>query len=950
MKWFRVSSEADNQPRNSPLIKIGFWLLFFSIGITAYYQSFPARYEKKSTLMERQFFGPEWHAGKLGEAFANQDMRNGACRFYAFSKLLFKEPADFNAWSEIHLSVTLPETSYLVVLLEKKDSDSSFGFRISRNQDYPSGHIEFLQNRLEKYNWQPTTRPIPEVVEVEVHRTGKSMKLFYDGQLLDECEDTRFPELHKIAVLAGPTGLTLKQITIMGTATSGAPVLIQDDFSPLTQKPFFVTLWLRNLLIGGLVAVVLYLMLLITERQLPFSKPSLLLMIICSWFLWGIGQATTSHIVFFGLILLQLFILLYGLRQILKTETGALTTVSDRNNTKLTFYVRLAIALLTIAGCCLIIWRSEYAVSSAQAVPPFQKSFTERQQILLGNSLILAENGVNFEWDSKVNLRKGTIAEWVFRKYTGSDNNRSEWYAVTLSRREQHPSGLYFTRQNYQVLLQAFELPAEHLPKVHVHLRVVNKRFEISLNNKIVAVVTHKALSSGQIALVPINKGITVLESHIKSLETLEPVLQNLKTSSPSFIFWSFLLLLCFFRWEKKSARLSPFKKTLGMVLFLAPFWVALGKSYQHPTAWMNQFVIGVAISFILLFTLSLLVQSERKFFRMSEVLILLICFEFFLRINPHDSRLQENPIQVNIPKKLYWYRAASARRWNSLINHQMFRNRTFGAPFSKDLPSSKVRILCLGSSSTASGYPQYLADSFHDAGYDTVEVLDSGIPGTTTTHLLNLYKNLLTRFKPDIVTLCLIRNDMKFLAILEAQQTFQLETSHKGISTLQSRMYHILNKMMLYRLYRYYILSSLRGAEFAQHVSTLVNQDKDEALQRAIKVHIANLKAFVTTARKHGQIPIFIIEPFFVSDGYDTLPAARNDETVEAVYELARKHKVPIINMQKTVQNNRHDLIFIDDVHHNQTGKKFLGQAIFEQLKRHVQPIVKKKNESLKQ
>lgn len=103
------------------------------------------------------------------------------------------------------------------------------------------------------------------------------------------------------------------------------------------------------------------------------------------------------------------------------------------------------------------------------------------------------------------------------------------------------------------------------------------------------------------------------------------------------------------------------------------------------------------------------------------------------------------------------------SRRWDYyLVDHQI-RGRTY--PLKK--PEKTVRILALGTSSTYgygsdTNYPHLAGDELNEGrgGRSKVEVLNAGWPGSDGVRILQLFKNALIQFDPDIVTLSLSYND----------------------------------------------------------------------------------------------------------------------------------------------------------------------------------------------
>ena len=115
--------------------------------------------------------------------------------------------------------------------------------------------------------------------------------------------------------------------------------------------------------------------------------------------------------------------------------------------------------------------------------------------------------------------------------------------------------------------------------------------------------------------------------------------------------------------------------------------------------------------------------------------------------------------------------------------------------------------------------------------------------------------------------------------------------------------------------------------------LSTELEEKEEISLKKALSIYKAHLEKFVEIAREHKQNPYFLIEPFYMSDGFDVLPEGRMTRTIELIYEISQKSNVPIIDLQKKVYEHRDDVLYIDDVHQNETGKHFIGHTIFKEI-----------------
>lgn len=927
--------------------------VYFWIGYNAYHEAEPSRHIRKYSLMERDYFRPDWHAGKLGEAFANQTLENNNCVFYAFSRLLFQGPPELKDLHRISMSISLPSDSFVLLLLHSQEDDTvRHGFRFSFNPDYPSGYIQYQDERKSASDF--VNIPDANGSNTGILQLEKREDAFFLSWNNGAVGSWELPEklfLPQLSIVSGPTGMIINDIHILGISDTGEKISVRDQFEQITSGVTFLNLWSVKLLQAFIAALMLTIILIISDRFTPFRSSGVFLLILLSWLAWGTAQYIDLKLWKSILLVLEGGFFLLALTLVYRTKGRDHVETRPSPATRGHILWRAGFVIFSLVSIFSTLWIDTVEHNELRIRESIEKEIGNRTRVKCGTKLLMTRDGSDFDWHSSIILKKEGIVEFVFRKYRGEDKNKSAWYTLTLSKHPGHQSGFYSTRQDFQVLLKPVPLEEIKSDVVKVHLRASGNRFTVTLNDSIEVSVRNDEYISGEVSLVPINKGVTVLDQNFETKEPDFTFYAQLRALWFHVLLWSIILMFIFLRWEHQSQFLSSLQQTMGAAIIFSPFWCGFILAYFSLVSYHGRDIVIIAtgIGVLILCILSVLSQKSRVFFTFIEILILLVCLEGFLRITPQDHRFAENPIQSNIPEDLYWYRAASSRRWNSLIKHQLFRNGEYTAPFSRQGKQFKVRILCLGSSSTAGGYPQYVESIFQENGYKRVEVVDGGVPGTTTPHLINFYKNLLVTYNPDIVTLSLIRNDMKFLAIIDATRTKELETKQEGVSSFRSRMYYILNKFMLYRLYRFYLLSSIQGMEYAQNAGLTEGETENRTMQEALKLYRDNLTEFVHIARENDQLPYLIIEPFFMNDGYDLLPADRQKKAIETIWEVSRELNVPVIDFQRAMNNNRDDLFFIDDVHHNEYGKKFLGSVVYNFLEEQVNELIELKKDMKK-
>ncbi|MBN2384151.1 hypothetical protein JXQ70_14840 [bacterium] len=891
------------------------------------------RTDLDQSLMERELVKPEWHAGKLGEAFANQVPNNGICHFYAFSCLDCTPPHSFQSWQDLTVEIALPESSYFLVLFEQcPTSEYSDGIRLSRNSEYPSGHLIF-QNKQTISATPGNLAPesVPEHCVISMVRQNDILTVLVNDRELGVFQAEGFNGNVLPGFCAGPTGLTMKSLRINGR-NDQSPVTLIEDFDQNHSLSSIMRVWVGHARWGLILVAFLGLVLIIARFQAGPFKPLILFLLTLSWLVWLVPLILDNKPVFYGSLGLQLLFLLAVWRYLLANKPIPLPECKHVKSSRTCVATLWLLTILSVIVLIFIVSRLPYLSKEDTPPPTISLKIPEKQKILLGNKLVLADQCAHFSWQSTINMRNNAITEFVFRKKKGVKSEKLTWLSLTLSTDPRHQSGLYVTCNNFQRLLEPLEPNIRPFQNIQVQIQAIGNTIEATIDNHTPITGRVDLITSGQVLLVPINKFLTLERTEFRSLSPPSPDSGRIEENLIALLALVGLQIFMVYQLRRRTGRYSNSQLVACHLVSLSPLWWSALQAFYHHDSALTFLFFGSTASFLLQALMIMLLTRTRTFLNALEIAILLVLIEISLQFSPPLEILKVNPIQAGLAEHLYWYKAASARRWNSFIDQQAFYDRVYSAQRDQDPPNKRTRILCLGSSSTSGGYPRYLEESLHDIGITDVEVIDSGIAGSTTTHISNFYTNLLLRFQPDLVTVCLMRNDMKFLAILAAQEMYRFETSSQGRDYRKANLYQHLNRCMLYRIFRIAVNALIPD----KAINMIVRSTPyDEKLMRelALTQHIKNLENIISVAHKFRQKPVLLIEPYYLSDGLDTIPEERKTDAIKAYQELARLHHVPLIDLDHFIHTNRHDLLFIDDVHQNEFGKRRLAQYIAREL-----------------
>ncbi|MFH1397314.1 MAG: SGNH/GDSL hydrolase family protein [Candidatus Omnitrophota bacterium] len=236
-------------------------------------------------------------------------------------------------------------------------------------------------------------------------------------------------------------------------------------------------------------------------------------------------------------------------------------------------------------------------------------------------------------------------------------------------------------------------------------------------------------------------------------------------------------------------------------------------------------------------------------------------------RLNILDSTktiIEEDPV-------LIWKQRAHLKKMfqgaEVITNSAGFRNREF----SIEKNNSTYRIICLGASDTfgwgvdfSKTYPFLLEQKLNKTGrIKNVEVINAGEIGYTTHQGLILFKNYLLKYKPDLITIAYILNDIDRYRFYRNCALTDSELTRRN--SLVVRLNNVFSKSRGYLVLEKLFSFILRKNE--RFKSYLLKKEFSLARQRVSRdEYRRNLEEFINVCIKHKIKIMFIKMPINLS------------------------------------------------------------------------------------
>ena len=289
--------------------------------------------------------------------------------------------------------------------------------------------------------------------------------------------------------------------------------------------------------------------------------------------------------------------------------------------------------------------------------------------------------------------------------------------------------------------------------------------------------------------------------------------------------------------------------------------------------------------------------------------------------------------------------------------NRHGFRYRD---DLTKDKPAGETRIFCLGGSTTMGAessnkmtYPQQLEDMIDDP---TIRIINAGVGGYRSIHLLYYYKELLRDFSPDIITIYSGWND--YAEYLSPYWNPRDPLSHVLLGQFTVTQHPITKFALGHLLIKtYYRLTNYDRVE----LQTSDPETKDKYMKAAVnpawqEEYRTNMQELISIAKSDGVIPALIIfpSPHFENAPFSAKDFADKDLGMtdlwdpyvislgiirEILKQLAIKNDIPIIDVNKRFEEENHDIkkkfsYFVDKMHLTPKGNTLIAKTMAPSIK----------------
>lgn len=292
----------------------------------------------------------------------------------------------------------------------------------------------------------------------------------------------------------------------------------------------------------------------------------------------------------------------------------------------------------------------------------------------------------------------------------------------------------------------------------------------------------------------------------------------------------------------------------------------------------------------------------------------------------------------------LGWTNLAGFEGEGVRINSYGFR----GQEFSVSKPPGVTRIVCIGDSGTfgiwygrslkmhKDNYPEELRVILRDKGKNKVEVINAGVVGYTSSHVLRQLIAKVVDLEPDIVTLRVGFNDQ---VKMKSKNSIDYYVEEPSNFIFRNLLYH-LHGWRLTRLVSW-INQNLRSKNFPEKENITSNDEFRKNIERITKV-----------AREHDIKLLLIDYPLRDSRtmltpsernlarlyGAATLPEISKSHQAyqDIILKITNTDGVPIVDTRSYSRaREKENSMFskYDFVHPNRIGAKIIAEQLYEKL-----------------
>ena len=278
----------------------------------------------------------------------------------------------------------------------------------------------------------------------------------------------------------------------------------------------------------------------------------------------------------------------------------------------------------------------------------------------------------------------------------------------------------------------------------------------------------------------------------------------------------------------------------------------------------------------------------------------------------------------------------------------------------SKDKPVGEIRVFSLGGSTTMGvessnemTYPQQLEKMIGDP---TVRVINAGVGGYRSIHLLHYYKEVIREFSPDMITIYSGWNDYGDYMMSYWKPRDPLR--HTLLSQFEVTQHPISRFALGHLILKYYYrLKNFDRIEIQTNDprtrKRYIETAKDHTWHEEYKTNIQDL---ISLAKSDGVTPVLINFP---SPQFENAPleakefsetdlnmAGRWDGLVISLKyirtilkELAKKNNIPLVDLNQRFEKENHNFIkkfsyFVDRMHLTPEGNTLIAETMVAPIK----------------
>lgn len=287
-----------------------------------------------------------------------------------------------------------------------------------------------------------------------------------------------------------------------------------------------------------------------------------------------------------------------------------------------------------------------------------------------------------------------------------------------------------------------------------------------------------------------------------------------------------------------------------------------------------------------------------------------------------------------------------------------------YNGDLSTPKPPGEIRIFSLGGSTTfgpaspnSLTYPQQLEDLLGD---HEVRVINAGVDGYRSIHLLKYYQERIRKLQPDIITIYCGWNDYghSLLPFWEPKNPLQ----HYFSSQMKLAKVPFMDFALVWFSAKLYYRMSDSGFR-----TKLLGSDpqaeqyfKESENKRWIDEHKDNLNELILASKSDGVVPVLINfpSPFFENASLDAKKYADQDIDMAGLWdayviamgharsnlrELAKSNNIPLIDVNIAFEKLNDDYkakfkIFTDKMHLVPAGNTLIAETMLDPIKKIVQ------------